>query len=87
MIKTKNAWLVDLKPNNMTKQVKKLIEITNKCLHWANKNGHYNEIIIDNLINLEIAEQINSTKGQDKNFWIEVMDEHKKVRNEQIIQH
>ncbi len=70
-----------------TKQEKKLIEITNKCLHWANKNGHYNEIIIDNLIHIDISEQINSTKGKEKKFWCEVMDEHKKVRNEQIIRH
>lgn len=57
-----------------------LKEISIRCHTNAHNNRYYSDIVIDNMIFLEIAVQINSCKGKEKRFWIEVMNLHKKTQ-------
>ena len=61
-----------------------LNDITSRCYKLAKDNGYHSDIVIDNMIFLEIAEKINSYKGKEKRFWIEVMDLHKGPNKESL---
>lgn len=60
--------------------LKTLEKIRLKCRTNANNNGYYTDIVIDNMIFLEIVEHIYATKGKEKKFWEQVMNEHKLKR-------
>jgi hypothetical protein len=62
------------------KTLETLEKIRLNCRTNANNNGYYTDIVIDNMIFLEIVEHIYATKGKEKKFWEQVMDQHKLTR-------
>ena len=57
-----------------------LEKIRLNCRINANNNGYNSDWVIDNMVFLEIVEHIHATKGKEKKFWIQVMDQHKLIR-------
>ena len=57
-----------------------LEKIRLNCRINANKNGYSSDWVIDNMVFLEIVEHIYATKGKEKKFWIQVMEQHKLTR-------